>query len=115
MAVNWSPRVNTKFYAMSAGAKENIEETEFESGIVRTNLKSSSMRRRFTVSFPLRSREEENFFWDWYDNTLLSRTQNFVVTDFVRRDRLTEYRMTGEPDVDGSQYPKKATIEVEEA
>lgn len=103
-----------KFYAMTTQSKENIEKVEFENGKPRFYLKDSTSRKTHSFSFRFEKRFEEVVFWNWYDNILLSRTQTVELIDLVSGVGNKEYRMTEEPSVQDSQYPKEVQITVEE-
>lgn len=111
--VNWW-KVEEKFYGMTTATKENIETVEFESGKPRDFLKDSTPRKIHSVSFKIVSKDEEIFFWDWYENTLLSRTQTVKLIDLLKGEGFKEYRMASEPQTNDSQYPKEFTTSFEE-
>ena len=114
MAVSWF-RNNEKFYAMSTGSVPNVETTEFESGKNRMYLKNSTGRKSHKVSFVLWKSSEETAFWNWYDNTLLSRAEYVQLTDFISGSGIKLYQMTEEPSIPDSQYPKECQVSFEEA
>lgn len=111
---NWAQGVNQDFYALSTTVTENVEVVEFESGAKRTYLKNSSPKKKYSFSLSLWTRAEEINFWNWYENTILSGSLTFGLTDLTKLSGTTEYRMTGVPSVSG-QYPKTVQISVEEA
>lgn len=111
--VSWFS-LNQKFHSMTTSAKNNIQTLEFESGKSRDYLLDSTPRKIHSVSFNISSKTEEAIFWDWYENTLLSRTQTIKLPDFVRGTGTREYKMTAEPQTNDSQYPKEFTTTFEE-
>ncbi len=113
MAVSWF-RQNEKFYAMSTGSIENIEKTEFESGKNRTYLKNGTGKKAHKMSFTLWKKTEEVAFWNWYDNTLLSRTEPIQMTNFITQQGNTLYMMSEEPEIPDGQYPKECQVSFEE-
>lgn len=113
MAVEWSADVNKKFYGMTRSTEENIITTKFESGKERTRLKNSAPKMVFSVQLDLSTRAEERTFWDWYDNTLLSRTETVFLPDFLGSSEGKEYRMMEEPSCEGIE-PKTLTLTFKE-
>jgi len=111
--VNWW-KDNQKFFSMGTSGKNNIKTLEFESGKTRDYLLDSSPRKTHSVSFKIENRTEESTFWNWYANTLLSRTQTISLIDFVSGTGTKEYKMTEEPQTNDSQYPKEFTTAFEE-
>lgn len=111
--VNWY-KAEQKFYGMESSSAENVEETVFESGKSRYTLKNSSPKLIHSFSFLISSKAEELSFWNWYRNTLLSRTQTVGLTDLVTHSGIKEYRMTVEPKIQNSQYPKECSVTVKE-
>ena len=111
--VNWFSD-KQDFYGMSTQSQENVETVEFEAGKKRYYLKNSSPKKVHTLSFTLWKREEEVAFWRWYEEDLLSRTQTVQLTDLVTNQGLKEYRMTEEPNIPDSQFPKECTVTLEE-
>lgn len=111
--VLWPTGVNTNAYSMSAGVKENIKVTEFESGKSRTFLLNSAPKRVFSFNIDFWSDEEEKAFWTWYDNVLLSGSESFSFPDLLEHTGDAEYVMTDTPSVSG-QMPKTVSISVRE-
>lgn len=102
------------FYAMTTAPDVNVEETTFESGKSRYTLKNSSPKKIHKCSFLVKTKTEETTFWNWYENTLLSRTQNVRLTNLVTHSGNKEYQMTEEPSFTNSQYPKECTVTFKE-
>lgn len=102
------------FYGMTTKPEENVIETKFESGKSRYTLMNQSPKLTHQFSFLLKNKADEQSFWYWYSNILLSRTQTVELTDLVSHEGLKEYRMISEPAVQDSQYPKEVQIEVKE-
>ena len=113
MAVEWSASVNMKFYGMTRATEENVIKTQFESGRERYRLKNSAPKVTFSVQLDLDTREEERAFWDWYANTLLSRTETVYLPDFLGGTSAKEYRIMEEPSVEG-QRPKVLPLTLKE-
>ena len=113
MAVSWY-KDSPKFFGLSTSSNENIETVEFESGKKRFFLKNSTNKKAFSFSFLITDSQDEESFWSWYENTLLSRTQTVNLTDLVTGSGQTEYRMTEEPSTSDSQFPKEYSVSVEE-
>lgn len=113
MAVEWSADVNQKFYGMTRTTEENIITTKFESGRERTRLKNSEAKKVFSVQLDIATRAEERIFWDWYNNTLLSRAETVFLPDFLGGRTRKEYRMTEEPSGGGIE-PKTLTLTFKE-
>lgn len=113
MAVEWSTNVNMKFYGMTRATEENVIKTQFESGRERYRLKNSSPKIAFSVQLDLNTKAEERAFWDWYNDTLLSRTETVYLPDFLGGTTGKEYRMTEEPSIEG-QRPKVLTLTFKE-
>lgn len=111
---NWPKAVNTDFYGLTTSAKENVQTVEFESGAKRTYLKQSVAKKTFQFSLTLWTLEEEKAFWTWYDDTILSGSLTFGLTDLLTGSGTTEYRLTSQPSVSG-QHPKSLSLTVEEA
>lgn len=111
---NWPGNVNTDFYGLTTTVKDNLETVEFESGAKRTYLKNSVAKKTYTFSLTLWTNEEEQNFWSWYNDTILSGSLTFALTDLLTGSGTTEYRLTSQPSVSG-QYPKELTLTVEEA
>lgn len=111
---NWPGTVNTDFYGLTTSVKDNLQTVEFESGAKRTYLKSSEAKKTYSFSLTLWTLEEEEAFWSWYDDTILSGSLSFGLTDLLTGKGTTEYRLTGQPSVSG-QYPKELSLSVEEA
>ena len=104
-----------KFFGMTTAPENNVITTEFESGKVRYQLRNSTPKLTHSFSFLLKSKEDELAFWNWYNNDLLSRTQTVELYDLVKgAPDKKEYRMTTEPAVQDSQYPKECQINVKE-
>ena len=111
---NWSSDVNKNFYGLTTTTIENINTIEFESGVKRTYLKNTTPKKKYSVSLDLWTKEEEVAFWSWYNDTILSGSLTFGLTDFTTQNGTTEYRLTSVPNVSG-QYPKTLTLQIEEA
>lgn len=113
MAVEWSQDVNKDFYGMTRTTEENVITTKFESGKERLRLKNSVPKMVFSVQLALKTWAEERSFWEWYDSTLLSRTETVNLPDFMGSGITKEYRMTEEPSGEGID-PKTLTLTFKE-
>ena len=113
MAVNWYKDAQD-FYAMTTSSIENVETIEFESGKKRYMRKNTTGKKAFSFSFNLIDKADETAFWTWYDESLCSRANTVYLTDLVKHTGTTEYRMTEEPALQNSQYPKECQLSVEE-
>lgn len=111
--VNWY-KEDSKFYGMTTSSVSNRETVQFESGKPRDFLKDSTSRKIHSVSFRIVSMDEELFFWDWYDNILLSGTQTIKMKDFLNPEGFKEYRMADEPQTNDAQFPKEFSVTFEE-
>lgn len=111
--VDWY-KEEQKFYGMTTEPENNVEETVFESGKTRYTLKNSSSKLVHSCSFLIMNKAEEVTFWNWYNNILLSRTQTVRLTDLVEHQGEKEYRVTSEPQMQNSQFPKECQITFKE-
>lgn len=111
--VNWFEN-KQNFYGLTTNSENNVEVTEFENGKKRYILKNSTPKLNHTFSFLLMDKDAERNFWNWYADVLKSRTQTVELRDLITRDGNKEYRMTDEPTVNGSQYPKEVNVSVQE-
>lgn len=103
-----------RFYDMNTSSKENIEVLEYENGKPRTYLKDSTSRKTHSFSFDITSKEDEIAFWDWYDNVLLSRSEHLELTDVISGKGKKEYRVTAEPYIPDTEFPKECNLSIEE-
>jgi len=114
MSVSWSQNVNTKFYNLSYGVNENTESISFESGKKRTFLKNSTPQKKFDFSLSFWSQTEEQAFWTWYEDVLLSGSECVILTNLLTGTGTKEYRFTSTPQVSDGLYPRTCKISVEE-
>lgn len=111
--IKWADGVNKDFFDVQIGVKNNIKKLTFESGKERRYLLNSSPKKTFSLSVSLWNEEEENAFWDWYDNTILSGALSFTLPDLTGGNGETEYIFTEPPNVEDI-FPKTAKLTVEE-
>lgn len=110
MVVEWPyESVNNDFYGMTRVNDENIISTRFESGKERYTLKNSSPKLTISVMLDIHSKAEELAFWKWYTDTLKSRTETILLSDFLGSGIDKEYRMIDEPSAEG-QNPRIFTF-----
>lgn len=114
MAQNWNSNVNTDFFNLTTFPEDNVIRIGYESGRESTCLKNSTPKKQHSFTLLLWNRTEELAFWDWYENTILSGTLSFILTNLLSRTGNKEYKMTSVPTVESGAYPKELTINVKE-
>ncbi len=112
MAQLWCPNVNIRFYGVNRTPQSNVKKVSFESGKDRTYLLNSSVKRTFSVNLSL-TKDEETAFWNWYDNTILSGSESFYLTDILTGNGTKEYKFADEPAIEGIS-PRKLTMTLRE-
>lgn len=110
---NWASNVNQNFFGLTTTVNENVNTIEFESGVKRTYLKNTTPKKKHSLSLNLWTKTEEVAFWNWYEDTILSGSLTFGLTDFSTQNKITEYRLVSVPSVSG-QYPKTIILQLEE-
>lgn len=113
MAVNFY-KTNVKFYSMQTSAIDNLIETQYESGKRAYRLRNTTLKHSHSLSFILKDRADEQSFWQWYENNLYCRANTFYLTNIISGQGTKEYRMTAEPQIQDSQYPKECVLKIEE-
>lgn len=87
MAETWNINVNTKFYGLDGGYKENTENVEFKSGRTITYLKNSKAFKTYGLTLwvddtkEINGKTEFEWFLYWFENTIVQGTKSFTVTD----------------------------------
>lgn len=121
MAVFWLDSVNHKAFNENGSFEQNVISQKFESGIERLYLKNSSSKKIHSISINMKYKPNEDCefkrFLYWYDNFLLSRSENFYFPNILNpsddKDTWKEYKMTSEPTWSG-QNPKTVSFNIEE-
>ncbi len=122
MAAEWSENVNARFYGQDGGYAENTEKVEFKGGRTVEYLKNSTPKKTHAVSLcvgdtgtPVKDgRTEFGHFLDWYENTVMSGTVPFYLTDLTTGSGRRLYRLTEPPSWTGQRH-KEISLVLEEA
>ncbi len=122
MIVEWDSTVNKKVYGIETTPTENVERTEFESGLARTFRKNTIAKKKHSFMIKLSDRAvskdasghtEFKRFVDWWDYVLQDGANSFSFTNLITCDGNKTYRPTA-PYTASGQGLKEVTIEVEE-
>lgn len=68
--VSWSSSVNQRFFSFNKQPLENTKEFSSTSGRKVSYLINTKAVMQYSFSLKLRSRTEEETFWEWYNNAL---------------------------------------------
>ena len=89
-----------KLFGVQTGYVDNAITTEFDSGRVVSCQRNSKNKRRYSVSYAA-SKDQEQTFFNWYENTLGGNAGTFAAPSLRGDGTTQEYRIEGTPTSSG--------------
>lgn len=111
--INWSSKVNTKFFGYSVKPKENVVLTENLSGRIVGHRANTKDIMQISCSLLL-TKDELSFFWDWFNNLLGQTAGAFYCSDLgFGSNQLFRFNSIPEQ-ADTDQVYKTINLEIEQ-
>lgn len=115
----WCNKVNQNFYGLDSSYTENTKSISFSSGRKITYLKNTTPKKKYALLLSvddlkkIEGKTEFEWFLDWYENTILSGTEEFLLNDVITHKGLKSYVLSSIPTWKG-QAIKQISLTIEE-